>query len=100
MQQQQQQQQVQQQQQQPEQYLLYGHSQEQAHPSHILTAQSVLLVGSQCSGLGPDIESWIADSGATTHMTNNPKRLYNLRPLPSRMPKFTLETVLSFKYDL
>ena len=49
---------------QQQQHLHCEHRQEQSHPSHILTAQSALLVGSQCSGLGPEIETWIADSDA------------------------------------
>ena len=94
------QQQMQQQQQQSEQYSLYGHAQEQSHPSHILTAQPALLVGSQCIGLSLKTQCWIADSGTTTFMTNNPTSLYNLPPLRPRMPTFTLGTVLCFKYDM
>ena len=30
--------------------------------------------------MGPELESWSADTGATTHMTNNRNILYNLRP--------------------
>ena len=40
---------------QQQQHLHCEHRQEQSHPSHILTAQSALLVGSQCSGLGPEL---------------------------------------------
>ena len=97
---QQQQQQVQQQQQHTEQYTLYGHSQEQYHPSHTFTAQSALLVGSQCSGLGAEIECWIADSGATTHTASNPKSWYNLRPPSLENAKVYIEdgTELQVRY--